>query len=130
MEEYQITGAIQNKKGVLVKVFIDGNTFSVADIYDWIEADDYTFFTLNGKKSVVQTGVSLSGRKYITTHPDGITENNLGELEPLKLHELNYKERAEGGKADAKFGSAWERLEPVLGVVALFFIIFFAFLMF
>ncbi|MEE9175478.1 MAG: DUF3892 domain-containing protein [Thermodesulfobacteriota bacterium] len=86
MEECQITGAVHGKTGVLVKVFIDGSVFAVSDVYDWIETGDCTFFTLkNGKKTIVRTGVSPTGRKYITTHPDGVTENNLEELKSFKL---------------------------------------------
>lgn len=56
--------------------------FPVENVWNDIVKGRFTFYTFeNGRKAIVQARThSSSGRKYLTTNPDGITENNLDEL--------------------------------------------------
>ena len=81
MAIYRITRTVCDKKGVLSHVCVGGGMNTVEKIYNLIKIGKHSFFTLEkGEKAVVHTGVSSTGRLYITTHPDGVTENNLEEL--------------------------------------------------
>lgn len=86
MSQYRITCAVRDKKGVLSQVCVGGGLNTVEKIYNLITISKHSFYTLEkGEKAVVRTGVSSTGRLYITTHPDGITENNLDELKSRKI---------------------------------------------
>lgn len=82
MAEYKINCRIVDTAGVILRVGVDGcKTNSVEEVYDWITAGIHNFYTYeNGKRAEVKTGKSSLGKKYITTSPDGVKENNLDEL--------------------------------------------------
>ncbi|MEE9594038.1 MAG: DUF3892 domain-containing protein [Candidatus Hydrothermarchaeales archaeon] len=87
MGEYRITCRLINKEGILSQVNISGKRYSIRKIYDMVESGEYNFYTfVMSKKANVRTGTSPLGRIFITTNPDGITENNLDELTPCKKH--------------------------------------------
>lgn len=55
---------------------------TVEEIWNWIDKNEHSFFTFeNNTRATVAGGTSTAGRHYITTHPDGVTENNLDELD-------------------------------------------------
>ena len=65
---------------------------TIEKIYNLIKRGKHSFYTLEkGEKAVVHNGVGSTGRLYITTHPDGITENNLDELKSFKNY--NYRKQ-------------------------------------
>ncbi len=82
MPDFQITCKVHDENEVIIKIGIDNNRYLVGEIYDWIENGKHTFYTKdeNGKRANVRTGKSSDGQKFITTHPDGVTENNLDEI--------------------------------------------------
>lgn len=81
MVAYRITCRVVDTTGVIFGVGVAGKIHSVEQIYDWIEARMHNFYTYeNGNRAEVRTGISSQGRKYITTSPDGVKENNLDEL--------------------------------------------------
>ncbi len=86
MGNYRITCANRDEKGVILQVCVGGGINTVEKIYNWIKIGKHSFFTLEkGVKAIVRTGVSPKGRKYVTTHPDGVTENNLDELKSCEI---------------------------------------------
>jgi len=81
MDEYRIKCRNRDTQERLISVGIGSKTFTVEQVWEWIENKTYGFYTFeNNHKAIVRTGVSKTGRKYITTNPDGVTENNLDEL--------------------------------------------------
>jgi len=63
-------------------VDIYGRRYSIRKIYDMVESGGYHFYTfVMGKRADVHIGISPLGKVFITTNPDGITENNLDELD-------------------------------------------------
>jgi len=86
MEEFRIRCKVHDLSGKLAKVAIGVDQFTVEQIWNWIATNKYGFYTEeNGTKMPVKH-VQNGKRKYITTAPDGITENNLAELQNCKLH--------------------------------------------
>jgi len=65
---------------VLVAVGIDGFRVSVEEVWRRIRVGEEFYTEANGKKANVRAGTSSTGRKYITTSPDGVIEDNLDEL--------------------------------------------------
>lgn len=83
MQEVQITCKIHDSQQRVVFVGAGSSKYSVQQVWDWIKSNQYSFYTYaKGKKAIVKAQVSSTGRKYLTTHPDGITDNNLDELPP------------------------------------------------
>jgi len=80
--EYRINCRHTDKKGILSQVDIYGRRYSIRKIYDMVESGGYHFYTfVMGKRADVHIGISPLGKVFITTNPDGITENNLDELD-------------------------------------------------
>jgi hypothetical protein len=85
MEEFRIRCKVHDPPGKLSKVAIGVDHFTVEQIWNWIATDKYAFYTEeNGVKTPVKHGLK-DRHKYITTAPDGVTENNLNELKMCKL---------------------------------------------
>ena len=81
MSEYRIHCKISDNQGVIQSVGIGKDTFTVEQIWQWIESNTHNFFTQeNNRRAEVRHGISPIGNHYITTAPDGITQNNLDEL--------------------------------------------------
>ena len=82
MTQYRIKCKVHGESEVIVKVGIGDKQFSVQEIWDWINSRSHSFYTevVDSKRADVKNGVSSTARKYITTHPDGVTENNLDEI--------------------------------------------------
>lgn len=81
LQEYRIKCRNRDSQERLISVGIGDKTFTVEEIWNWIDRKVYGFYTFeNNNKAVVRNGISKTGRKYITTSPDGITENNLDEI--------------------------------------------------
>ncbi|AIF82623.1 Protein of unknown function (DUF3892) [Candidatus Nitrososphaera evergladensis SR1] len=86
MEEFRIRCKVNDASGRLAKVAIGVDQFTVEQIWNWIATNKYAFYTEeNGIKAPVKH-VQKGRRKYITTAPDGITENNLAELQICKVN--------------------------------------------
>ena len=81
MKESRIKCRNRDSQERLISVGIGNDTFSVEQIWNWIDKEEYSFYTFeNNHRAEVRKGISTTSRKYITTAPDGITENNLDEL--------------------------------------------------
>jgi len=83
MASYRIICRNRDKQERIIEVRLEGGTrtHSVEEIWNWIDKNKHSFFTSeNNTKATVARGTSTQSRHYITTHPDGITENNLDEL--------------------------------------------------
>ena len=68
----------------MIKVGIGSKKYTVEQVWDWIDSPeyDYEFYTEDhhGNQAVVQAGISVKGRKFLTTDPDKSIDNNLDEL--------------------------------------------------
>ena len=81
MTEYRIHCRVTDSHGIIQSVGIGDDKFSVEQVWQWIDEDKHNFFTLeNNVRAKVRQGTSPVGNHYITTDPDGVTENNLDEL--------------------------------------------------
>ena len=87
MVEKRIFCKQHDNRDVVIKVGVEQplgarETFPIELVWDNIVSKAHTFYTFeNGRKALVKAKKHpTSGRKYLTTHPDGITENNLDEL--------------------------------------------------
>ncbi|MFT4244854.1 MAG: DUF3892 domain-containing protein [Candidatus Woesearchaeota archaeon] len=55
--------------------------YGISRIWEMINSNIEEFYTIRkGERAKVLAKISSTGRKYLTTSPDGITENNLEEL--------------------------------------------------
>lgn len=82
MAEYRIRCRRSNHQGIIQSVGIGNETFTVEQIWQWINTNTHNFFTQeNNIRAEVRRGTSPVGNHYITTAPDGTTENNLAELD-------------------------------------------------
>ena len=82
MDTFQITCKIHDTQERVIEVGIGSKRYSVYQIWTWIDTAKYGFFTMDsrGNKATVNRRTSSTGRKFLTTSPDGITDNNLDEL--------------------------------------------------
>ena len=82
MDTFQITCKIHDNQERVVEVGINSKRYPITTIWNWIDSGTNAFFTMDtrGNKATVKARTSSTGRKYLTTNPDGITENNLDEL--------------------------------------------------
>jgi hypothetical protein len=59
----------------------DGRIFPVIAVWNDIAYQRFEFYTLeHGIRARVYANIRKDGTKYLTSHRDGITENNLDEL--------------------------------------------------
>lgn len=82
IETYKIHCKVHDQQERVIEVGIGNKKFSVLTVWNWIDNNEYQFYTedVYGNKAEVKIGVSPLGRKFLTTSPDGITDNNLDEL--------------------------------------------------
>ncbi|GEM_PF-1996036 len=81
--DFRIKCKVHDDQERVIKVGIADEKYTIAQIVDFMEKKPVpdTFYTEeNNKKARVRKGVSSQGRVYLTTHPDGVTDNNLDEL--------------------------------------------------
>ena len=86
-EKHKITCKTHDSQERVTDVGFEGKTEPVEKVYDLIESEQHEFYTEDqrGNQAKVNTGKSSTGRKYLTTSPDGITENNLDEIKDCSL---------------------------------------------
>ena len=82
MEKHKITCKTHDSQDRVTHVSYDRKVEPVDKVYDRIQFGKDEFYTedQSGNKATVKTGKSTTGRKFLTTSPDGITENNLDEI--------------------------------------------------
>lgn len=77
----QITCKVHDINKVITHVKIGGVLFTIEAAWDLVSIGREEFYTLErGKKAKVYARRTPKGKKYLTTHPDTVTENNLDEL--------------------------------------------------
>ena len=80
MQEYQISCVTQTL-GVITHVGINGTSYSVQDVVNWIVNRTHAFYTYkNGYKATVYAKQSILGHWFLTTEPDSTRQNNLDFL--------------------------------------------------
>ena len=82
MTEYQITCVVQDSNGIITSVGINGQTYTVITVVNWILNRTHTFFTMkNGYRAQVYAKQHPTTKRwFLTTEPDGTRENNLDFL--------------------------------------------------
>ena len=82
MREFKISCVVEDIHGVIHKVGIWDNMFTVQEVAIWIIDKTYRFYTnKNGYKTYLKPRrTSYSGRLYLTTDPNDKRENNLDFL--------------------------------------------------
>lgn len=82
MTEFQITCVVQDSNGIITSVGINGQSYSVLTVVNWILSKTYSFFTMkNGYKAQVHARQHPTTKRwFLTTEPDSTTENNLDFL--------------------------------------------------
>lgn len=81
-EKHKIDCKTHDSQGRVTHVGYDGKTEPVEKVHDMIKSKQHEFFTTDnrGHRADVNAAKSSTGRKYLTTSPDGITDNNLDEI--------------------------------------------------
>lgn len=81
-ERHKINCKTHDSQDRVTDVGFEGKNEPVDKVYDMIESGKHEFFTEDqrGNQAKVNTGKSSTGRKYLTTSPDRIVENNLDEI--------------------------------------------------
>ena len=81
-EKHKIDCKTHDSQGRVTHVGFDGKTMPVEKVYDMIKSQQHQFHTQDqrGNQAIVKPGNSSTGRKFLTTAPDGITDNNLDEI--------------------------------------------------
>jgi len=76
----QIKCKTHNSEEVITHVGVDGeDILPVLNVWDRIKSDE-EFYTFVDKKAKVYARTKENGTKYLTSHSDGYTPNNLDEL--------------------------------------------------
>ena len=83
MEEFLIKRKAHDVQGRVSQIGTDDDMHTVERVWKWIDENRYSFYTLDseGNRLEIQKVVGRDGTRYLTTHPDGVTENNLEELD-------------------------------------------------
>lgn len=81
-EKHKIDCKTHDSQGRVTDVGFDGKTVPVEKVHDMIKSNQHEFYTEDqrGNRATVNPGKSSTGRKFLTTSPDGITDNNLDEI--------------------------------------------------
>jgi len=87
MEKHKITCKTHDSQDRVTHVSFDGRTETVDKVYDMIKSGQHQFYTEDrlGNRAQVNTGRSSTGRKFLSTSRDGISENNLDEIRDCGL---------------------------------------------
>lgn len=82
MKKHENACKTHDSQNRVTHVGFDGKTEPVENVHDMIKSGEHEFYTEDrfGNQAKVNPGKSSTGRKYLTTAPDGITENNLDEI--------------------------------------------------
>jgi len=65
----------------VVKVGVEGESvYPMLVIWKRIDSNEESYYTFEVDKKATVIAQERNGTKYLTTHPDGITDNNLDEL--------------------------------------------------
>lgn len=82
MEKHKIDCKTHDSQNRVTDVGFDKKTAPVSKVHDMIKSGDHEFYTQDkyGNQAKVNAGTSSTGRKYLTTSRDGITDNNLDEI--------------------------------------------------
>ena len=82
MERHKINCKTHDSQDRVTDVGFDGKTEPVSKVHDMIKSGDHEFYTQDrsGNEVQVRAGTSSTGRKFLTTAPDGVTDNNLDEI--------------------------------------------------
>jgi len=67
---------------VITHVGVEGEIFTVLQVWNWINENIHTYYTEEGgnRAKVYHRVHPKTGRKFLTTEPDGLNENNLDFL--------------------------------------------------
>lgn len=78
----RITCKIHDNQQRVVEVGVEGEgPRQMLEVWDRIKRLGEEFYTYEvGRRARVEANQHHIGRKYLTTHPDRVTENNLDEL--------------------------------------------------
>lgn len=77
--EYQLTGRIPNRKGVITHLQLNGiSVYPVKDIIGWTKDGIYTFFTVT--ETGERTPVTVRGGKFMRSKGNKTTVDNLDYL--------------------------------------------------
>jgi len=82
MREFQIKCVIQDKDKIITGVCIDKERYTVEEIVNKIDNEQFSFYTYrdNKKAKVYAKKHPATGKWYLTTEPDKTTGNNLDFL--------------------------------------------------
>lgn len=78
----RITCKVHDDVQRIVNVGVEGEGVKqMLEVWDKIKRFGEEFYTYEvGRRAKVEANQHHTGRKYLTTHPDRVTENNLDEL--------------------------------------------------
>ena len=78
----RITCKVHDDKEIIKEVGVGGErVYPIIAVWNDITNGRFEFYTLvDGRKVTVKARTTPQGTKYLTTHPDGYTPNNLDEL--------------------------------------------------
>jgi len=80
MSGFQITCVIKDSKDNIIQVGVNGKQYTIQEILNFMNNKE-TFFTMKGGyRATVYCKRSSLGNLFLTTEPDGTTENNLDFL--------------------------------------------------
>lgn len=82
MAEFQITCVVRDSHARITHVGIGNEIYEVSTVVNWIRTRQHSFHTFrNGYWAAVYARFHyVHARWFLTTHPDGILEDNLGFL--------------------------------------------------
>jgi hypothetical protein len=80
MGRYRIHCKIHDSQERVTRVGIGDKTFTKDEVWDWFDRKEHSFYTYERAHEAEVRGAIRDGRKYLTTNPDGVTDNNLDEL--------------------------------------------------
>ena len=79
--EKRITCKTHDSEEVITHVGVEGVKTPILTVWDEINDEINSFYTFeDNKKTNVYARTNSNNTKYLTTHPDGVTPNNLDEL--------------------------------------------------
>jgi len=76
----RITCKVHDDNQRVIKVGVDSTVFPMQTIWAQIHNGSESYYTLASGREAAVRAVERQGTRYLTTSPDGITDNNLDEL--------------------------------------------------
>jgi len=77
----RITCKLHDEHDRVIKVGVEGEVYPMLVIWNKINDKEDEFYTLENNKRAEVKARERDGTKYLTSHPDGFTPNNLDELQ-------------------------------------------------